>query len=283
MNRTLYWASTIVVIALAGAACSPSPEGFCEDWALDTCDVLGRCCTPGTKFDAASCRIDLSNVCQAEVQVERVHAGEVEFHAGSARACFPSFESCNEVEALQRDDSFERWAACGSIVTGFRPVGSSCTSDDQCESAGERSICWTGDGGSSGVCAAVALDEKTCSFSLSSNELRVCPDGKFCALTKFDDSPSSPPSARQLEFKAHCTPYVRAGESCIEDGFVLPCVPGVYCDPAAGICVTAHEPGESCQDDSECGVGHFCAFDPSGIDGVCVDPAAQGLFCFDPG
>ena len=94
------------LIALASTGCN-NPEDFCAGWVADQCEVLAGCCKTGAKFDLQGCIVGLSDQCQDFVEVEEVHAGEVEFDSGAASTCLGVVETCDTAEATP-EEAFDR-------------------------------------------------------------------------------------------------------------------------------------------------------------------------------
>lgn len=284
------WMAVVFAIALGGSALvlgssgCDSPEGFCEGWAADQCEVLAGCCKNGAKYDAGQCSIELSRQCQQLTAVEEVHAGYVEFHPGEASTCLGSVESCDQA-ALGAEAEFDRQIACANMLTGFRPQGAACSSDYECESNGEFGKCWEGLGGNDGVCAAVVLsDDGTCGFSVETNELTTCNLEEFCDTTDFVPDPNATPAVKALEFKGKCKPFVGNGGVCLDANGTYPCKEGLYCDLSAGtsgICTTQKGEGEACSGMSnECKSPLNCDSDNGA--NICAKSDANGAFCFVP-
>lgn len=289
MKRTAFFLSAALLgLALFGVAggCS-SPEGFCESWVADRCEVLSGCCKNGSKYDHELCILSLSQSCQALTQVEDTHAGEVVFDSGAASTCLGSMDSCDAV-TLSPEDAFDRQVACANVVTGFRPPGAACERDSQCESTGEFAQCWEGTGGvGGGVCAAVVLTgDATCGFSIETNELTTCNVEEFCDSSEFVPNPDDPPSKRALEFKGKCKPFLDNGGICFDPtqmaGQFIPCKSGLYCDLSGGtgVCTPQKGEGDACNGGNECKSPLVC--DGPGANQVCTKSGADGDFCFQP-
>lgn len=265
-------------------ACAKSPEGFCEDWAADTCEAITSCCTSGAKFDPDACRLDLSKSCQSLVDVEAIHAGEAEFHSGAASDCFGSIETCKDIETSVAEFTFERQIACLSIVSGFRPVGAACSETAECEFAGEYPHCYDGISGGGGVCVEVEIDDASCSFSFDDNVLHVCGEGKYCDLGSWEPPASAPPTSRAFEFKASCKSFAGNGAACIDQkDHLIPCAAGLYCDFTSGQdakCAKQKSAGAECSSSSECAAGLDCDPNPDGPGQICVKDG--GPYCFTP-
>jgi hypothetical protein len=285
-----------IAALLASPSCASDPEDFCASWVEDTCAALTTCCDKGTMFDEQACRLDLSRSCQNTTEVERVHAGELVFDSGAASDCFGSIASCEDLQAARADDSFERNAVCASMLSGFRPLGAACGSPRDCEQTGEFTTCHGGGGSDqNGVCATVVLDEVECGFSFDTNELRVCPEGKYCDRTGFtpnsSDPPfppnsSDPPVRARFEFQAKCVNDVVEGKSCFSDGQVLSCAKGLYCDRIGTVeatCQPRKSEGSDCRFFGECVEGLSCEFDPDGGRETCQKVVENnGSYCFNP-
>ncbi|APR82217.1 Hypothetical protein A7982_07566 [Minicystis rosea] len=282
MKTTSLFGWVGLALLISTASCSKSPEGFCESWVEDTCQAITGCCASGSKFDLDQCRIELSQSCQAAVDVERVHAGEVVFHSGAANDCFGTVETCADLKTSTLG-SFERVAACKNVLTGFRPPGAACSQDSDCAQAGEYASCFRGSG-NEGVCAEVVLDEEKCSFSFDTNELHVCPDEKFCDTTAFEPSSTAPPTSKQFEFSASCRARIGSGKSCVDAEMnLLPCADGLYCDFTSGnnaTCAARKPSGATCSSSNECKTGLICT--GQGLEQTCQGIEDQGEFCYQP-
>lgn len=282
------WAGIVGMAGLlltSAASCSKSAEGFCQSWVEDTCKAIAGCCKSGKTYDEDQCRIDLSKTCQGMTEVEKVHSGEVVFDSGAASDCFGDIKTCADLDAAN-DLSSDRQKACKNIVSGFRPAGAACGSDSDCQATGEYPYCYNGNNGS-GVCADVVLDEEKCSFSFDTNELHVCPDGKYCDINSFKPSPTASPTSRAFEFSASCKPDVAAGGKCVDtDHNPLPCAKGLYCDIGTGTgdptCKTRKAAGSACNYAGECADGLDCNNNPAGQGQTCQAVTADGPYCFSP-
>jgi hypothetical protein len=273
-------ASLLVVIGTG--ACGRDPEHFCESVVEDTCQALSSCCKDGAKFDINQCRLNISRGCQQFTNVERVHAGEVVFDSGAASDCFGEVTSCESPTELD-DDSFARTKACENMLSGFRPAGAACDSDDECEAGGEYSTCFRR-GQQGGFCANAILDDEKCGFSFETNELHVCSDGKFCDDAGFTPEETDPPTIKAFEFSAKCRNNIGNGQSCIgADNRWLPCSTGLFCDQTGSdvaTCTKRRGAGESCDFTGECKAGLEC--NSADVNRTCQEPKGSSLFCFDP-
>lgn len=285
MKKTSSFGWVTLAILASTVSCAKSPEGFCEDWAADTCEAITGCCESGATFDPDQCRLDLSAMCQQAVKVEAVHAGEAEFHSGAASDCFGTVETCKDIEIEESELAYDRALACLSIVSGFRPPGAACSSSDQCQWEGEYPFCYPGTQGSdNGVCVDVVVDDASCSFSFETNELHVCGEGKYCDLSNFDPPSTAPPTSRAFEFKASCKPLAGNGAACIDaKNKLIPCASGLYCDYASGDdakCATRKSAGADCNSSNECAVGLDCRPNAGGPGETCQKEG--GPYCFKP-
>lgn len=280
-RHVLGWAG--IAFLLASSACNRSPEGFCESFVEDTCEAVASCCKGGAKFDVQECRLQLSQTCQQAVDVEGVHQGDVIFDSGAASDCFGEITSCSDINK-EIEDTYERTQACANMLTGFRPTGAACNSSEQCEQSGDYSVCYSGfQGNNGGFCAEVVLDEEGCGFSFETNELHVCPDGKFCDTSKFEPNPKDTPSVQAFEFSAKCKSNLGTGAVCVtDDGVVFPCAKGLFCsfEGNTATCQKRQGVGGPCQFGDECQDGLTCDFD--GNQQTCQKPETEGLFCFEP-
>lgn len=291
MKKTTYfigWAGIGMLLgtALTTASCAKSAEGFCQSWVEDTCKAIAGCCKSGKTYDEDQCHIELSKQCLDALDLEQVHSGERVFDSGAASECFGSIETCADMEALGSNDiGYDRAKACKNMVTGYRPAGAACGSDKECQQSGDYAYCYD-PGSGAGVCVTVVLDEAKCSFSFDENELRICPEGKYCDVAGFKPSPTAPPTSRAFEFSASCKPNVGAGGKCVTtDGDLLPCAKGLYCDYAAATdatCKTRKSAGAACNYSLECADGLSCDSNPGGMGETCQATTANGAFCFSP-
>lgn len=285
MKTTNFFGWVGMALLLATGSCAKDPENFCEGWVEDTCQAIAGCCATGAKYDLENCRISLSNNCQSVTKVERVHAGEVIFNSGAASDCFGTIETCADLEASSsKAPDFEQTKACNNMLTGFRPLGAACDDDSDCERSGEFASCY-GSANGSGVCVKVIVDEAVCSFAFESNELLVCPDGKFCDLSAFKPSPSAPPTTRQFEFSATCKPNIGSGGKCIDDSNILPCATGLYCDftmATSATCTPRKASGTACDGNQECVEGLSCDSAPGSTKQTCQSAEKSGPYCFEP-
>lgn len=276
--RLFAWVGFAGLFSPFFTSCSRSVEGFCQAWAEDTCDALTGCCRSGELFDRETCRIGLSNSCQDDVEVEKVHAGEYLFDDGAAGDCFGTVASCSDADATGHE-TYAHKRACAGMLTGYRPLGAACSSSKQCEKSGDYSTCVGS--GSDGVCAKVSLSgDNKCSFSLASFEVRVCPDGTYCDTSDYEVPASASPSVREYEYSGVCRAYVGAGQSCIDmkGGQIMPCADGLYCDYSSydnAVCTKLKTKGQSCSGSDECGDGLYCDGD------VCAQ-GLSGSFCYAP-
>lgn len=270
------------VLALGASGCD-SPEGFCEGWVADQCEVLAGCCKNGAKYDLGQCVVDLSAQCQQVTAVEFVHAGYVEFHPGEASTCLGTIDSCDQADA-SAEEAFERQIACANMLTGFRPQGAACEDDVQCESNGDFGTCWQGLSGNQGVCAAtIVSSDGACGFSVETNELTTCGVEQFCDTSEFIPDPNATPAVQGFEFKGKCKPFLGAGGSCADATGTHPCKEGLYCDLAGGVgtCAAQKGEGEACSGMSnECKSPLVC--DSVNGQNLCAKSDASGPFCFIP-
>lgn len=282
-SRSVYLWLTAAAL-LSASACGPSsPEGFCERWAANRCEVLAGCCGSGEKFDEQDCRVGQSKSCQDDVEVEKVHAGELVFDSGAASDCLGSISSCTDADATPNPDSFEQRKACANMLTGFRPPGAACSEARECRQTRAYATCY------GGMCVEVVLDT-SCGFSFDSGELRVCPDGKHCDTSAFEPSPNDPPSTRMHAFTGNCVDAIPLGGAC---GPKLPCAEGLYCDTTndtgdsgdwGGTCAAQKPSGAPCfYDGNECAAGLSCASDESDFYDSCQPNQASTFSCYKPG
>lgn len=279
---SLFLRAALAAIALVGAAgCDSAPESFCSGWVSDTCDAIAGCCKNGAKYDRGRCIVETSAFCNDATRVEDVHAGYVEFDSGAASDCLPSVESCDDV-ANAGAPTFEQSLACKRMISGYRPVGASCSDDDQCVVSGEFGSCYQG-GIGIGVCADVEIGEGSCGFDTETNVLTVCGDQQYCDVSAWVPDGNATPAVQALEIKGTCKPYLDVGGVCEGQGFEIPCKRGLYCDFAAGMGVCAAEKGagELCNSSNECQDNLDCDF--NGTDFVCTGSTTDnGPFCFVP-
>ncbi|MFO0616248.1 MAG: hypothetical protein U0414_26880 [Polyangiaceae bacterium] len=290
MKRLSFFESVLALglglLGLASAGCN-NPEGYCEGWVADQCDALASCCKSGATFDKEQCILSLSSQCQEFTEVEKVHAGEVKFDSGAASTCMGVVESCEEATRTPEEE-FDRQVACANVITGFRPPGAACSRDSECESSGEFSECWQGNGNGldTGVCASVVLTgDGSCGFSIETNELTACNIEEFCDSSDFTPNPNDPPSKQVLEFKGKCKPFLDNGGVCFDPNGnkLTPCKSGLYCDVSngmSGICTPQKGEGEVCNGNSECKDPLNCDF--NGANQVCTKGEVNGPFCFTP-
>lgn len=281
--RWISWGGWIAVGAiLAASSCSKSPEGFCPGWAEDNCAVLTGCCAADHKFDKEACVLSLSDLCQSQVDVEAVHAGDEVFDKGAASTCLGALEACPTPSSAA--ETFDHKAACMNMVTGFRPVGAACDKSTQCAKTGEWGQCYMGlASGNTGVCAKVVRDDKVCSFTFDSLELHMCSDGLYCDLTGFSPNSADPPTDRAFQFAGTCKPPIAAGGVCGQNDY-LPCAAGLYCaytTGGAGACAPRKTKGSTCNSAIECADGLTC--DSSGTGGsTCQDGTTTSAYCYAP-
>jgi hypothetical protein len=269
----------------ASASCShDDPEGFCKSWVESTCQALAGCCHTGTKFDPDECQIELSRSCQTSTDASAVEAGQVKFDSGAASTCLGTVTSCSEVETTA-PETYAHGQACANMLTGYVPVGAACSGADQCEQAGDFTVCYSGSGSlGGGVCAQAVLDTTTCSFSFSTFELHICPDGTYCDSAPAKATSGEPPSQQAFEFSASCKPYISAGGDCLgTDGELLPCAAGLSCQvtgPAVSAKCTANKTvGQACGPFGECDGNLECALGPTGME-TCQ--AVGPTYCYSP-
>jgi hypothetical protein len=267
---------------LAAASCSKSPEGFCPGWAEDNCQVLSKCCTSDRKFDMQACLLSLSDICQSQVDVEAVHAGDEVFDKGAASTCLGALESCPSTATAA--ETWDHKAACSNMLTGFRPLGAACDKSTQCAKAGEWAECWKGGGtNNSGVCAKVVRDDKACSFTFDSQELHLCDEGLYCDLTGFTPNSADPPTDQAFEFAGTCKPPIAVGKPCGDNQYV-PCAKGLYCaytTGSTGACTARKSKGSTCNSSNECADGLTCDYSGSG-ESTCQDATTSSNYCYVP-
>lgn len=280
-KKVLGWLGFGALFLPVFASCAHNPESFCESWVEDTCQALKGCCPSELKFDPEGCRLQYSAACQSALDVEKVHSGEYVFDSGAASSCFIDVATCSDV-ATTTKTSYELTKACANAVTGYRPVGSACGSSHECAKAGDFPVCFKGPGGAGdGICAkAVLADDNKCGYSVSTGELRFCPDGKFCDTSDFKPDPNDPPTTRDLEFSATCRSYAHEGDDCSGMNAV-PCEDGLYCDFTNGsVCAQLKGEGDDCTAANECSPGLTCKNDPNGMGQICGQAGAG--YCYNP-
>ncbi len=270
-----------VVCGLGLLGCNTDPEDFCNSKVEAICKVLEGCCDSKSTFDPEQCRLSVSQGCETSLRVEDVHAGDVVFDSGAADGCYPKFETCDDVTSAQSAQTEDQYKACQNMITGYRPAGAACSDSVQCaKDGGDFPTCYGGK-----ICVKGILSQDECSFSLETNELRLCGEGKYCDMDEKTIDPKEPPTAQQLEFTGSCKDYPGKNGKCLPDGqTVIPCAEGLYCvfdgaDPKASTCQALKGKGEAC-DGSNCKAGLDCQFD--GMAQTCVAQETNGLFCFVP-
>ncbi len=280
-----------LMVVTAGASCShDDPESFCQSWVESECQALAGCCHGGTMFDPNECRLGLSQSCQASTDAKEVVTGQVKFDSGAASTCLGTVTSCPGPET-PAPETYAHQQACANMVTGYVPVGAACSGAGAglCEQAGDFTVCY-GAGAPSqgqGVCAKVVLDTTTCSFSLSTFELHVCPDGMFCDHAPGKAMSGEPPSQEAFEFSASCKPYVPAGGDCFgAEGEFLPCAAGLFCQqtgPSMGTCKAGATVGQPCGPAGECAVDLVCVQGPNGTP-TCqaIGAPVEAPYCYSP-
>jgi len=285
-TKTIGWAGFAALFMPLFASCAHSAEGFCDGWVEDTCQAITGCCAKGEQLDLEACRIQLSDVCQQQFDVEKIHSGEYVFDSGAASACAGDIKTCDDFLGLQTD-SYDHRRACANALTGFRAVGTACDNSAQCQKTGDFATCFKGSGGS-GICAQVVLaDDHKCSFSFETNELHICPDGTYCDYASFEPDPALPPTQRAFEFSAPCKNPVAAGGKCLDPAAqtILPCADGLYCDYSNGfnsaVCAKVKGAGASCNGNNECATGLSCSYDPQANGQVCIKGSTVP-YCFTP-
>lgn len=267
----------VVACALGAISCTNDPENFCAAQVDQICTVLADCCNADTEFDPQACELQVSSSCETALQVEGVHAGDYVFDEGSAAVCYGTLASCDD--ATGQEATPERIRACGNMLTGHRPSGAACTESAQCEKAGEYPVCHGGK-----VCAKGILSESDCGFSFETLELRVCMGDTYCDVKDVAYDPGESPTKQELEFSGTCKSYVAKGKKCFADDEFLPCKSGLFCqyDPVApeeSTCEALKGKNEPCTG-ADCKEGLVCDF--NGVDGVCIEAATQGFFCYTP-
>src|SRR5262245_28747867 len=113
LTNVLGWAGFAALFLPLFSSCSHSPEGLCDGWAADTCQALTGCCQNGANFDPDGCKIALTESCQQQFNVEKIHAGEVIFSSGAAGDCLGTIETCDDVAKVGKQ-SFEHDKACAN-------------------------------------------------------------------------------------------------------------------------------------------------------------------------
>jgi hypothetical protein len=289
MKKFVCFVGVGVAAVLFGASCHKSPEDFCQSWVQSTCQAIAGCCPGGLSFDPEECQISLSGTCQKDLDVDQVQSGERKFDSGAASDCFGSINSCPDFQnTLTNAGTYAHEKACANMVTGFRAVGTACSSPTDCQKDGDFTACYDGTmGAGNGICVKVVLDTATCSFSFSTNELHVCPDGTFCDTSGLMPNPTDPPSMRQFEFSAPCTPFLAAGAPCggIGPNQQAQCGEGLYCafpqgmPPNMATCQPRANQGDSCSGGVQCAVGLQCMVPVGGMGPTCQP---TGSFCFTP-
>jgi hypothetical protein len=239
-------------------------------------------------FDFDACMVDLSDTCLSTTGAIKVKTSEDSFDSASAGACFGSITSCPDPNATTTDT----WAhkqACANMLTSDRPVGAACNSSDECARSGDFSVCYQPGTGANntGVCAQAVLDQTTCSFSFSTLELHMCPDGTYCDRTPATGTSTQPPSQQEYEYSASCKPYISSGGSCIDTmGNNLPCAAGLYCQVTGGknaTCTAYKTSGQTCMIGDQCAAGLTCQPGMNAMDTCQPDPNVQnGSYCYVP-
>ena len=283
--RSMAWLGMVGTFVMLSGACShsppPTPEGFCQGWVSSTCQAIAGCCPSGQSFDASLCKVSLSQTCQGGLDVDMVQEGDRAFDDGSAAACFGTIASCTDFANTSADTSYAHVMACSNMVTGIRPLGAACNATSDCARNGDFSTCYGGGavGGGDGICAQVVHDTTTCSFSFSTNQLHLCPDGTFCDRASYKPSPTAPPEQQKYEFTASCKPLLAAGTACSTEA--ASCAKGLFCDftAATPTCAPALAKNAACQGGQACAAGLACTPTPGGPGATCQ---SAGSFCFTP-
>lgn len=276
--RALFPLSALLLFAAAAPGCAQAPEDFCKDWAAKTCETLSGCCVDGATFDGNGCSVGLTKACEDALDTEGVHSGEVVFDPGAASACYRTLASCDDIDGFATPDD-EVTKACGRMITGHRPPGSGCSSDSECEMAGDFPLCHDG------VCAkGIIATDHVCSFSFDTLELHVCPAGEHCDTSGLDYDPQASPSHNQWEFSAPCVAPLGQGAACVDqNGDSLgDCAQGLFCDydfqtPENSTCTPTLPEGADCSMGGVCGAGLSCQ---GGGNATCQK--VQRPYCWSP-
>jgi hypothetical protein len=219
-----------------------------------TCSLPGACASL-TCVDGLCCDQPCPGICNAcNVDgaegrcTDRDTRGTTNFTSCGAYHCNGSGPDCPASCSASRDCIGGHYCVDGACVP-TKPVGTSCTSHDECLNG-----CWDG------VCC-----ETTCSGSCNRCDL---PGWVGRCLPVASGSPGEP----------SCSPYVCSGgpscpTTCASDAV---CAPGHFCN--AGVCTAKKDLGGGCGAANWCNSG-FC------VDGVCCDSACGGqcAHCNRPG
>lgn len=271
-----------VVFAFGFLGCNQDPEDFCNSKVEEICKAVEGCCNSKSKFDMEDCRLSISQSCNGALDVEAVHAGDVVFDSGAASSCFPTIDSCDDITA-QASPTDDQYKACNNMITGYRPAGAACGDSAQCaKDGGDFPVCYAGK-----LCAKGIVSQDECGFSLETNELRVCTQGKYCDVDDKTFAPKDPPTPQELEFSGACKDYPGKNGKCLPDGMTpIACAEGYYCqfdlaDPKASTCQALKSKGQEC-DGGNCKSGLTCEYDNATMKQTCVAVETNGPYCFTP-
>lgn len=144
---------------------------------------------------------------------EGLAAGRIIYDAAAADACLAGLDAlaCTDrwyVYGTVSSPS-EQVAACAAVVQGTVPIGETCYSGDDCDGAGQTSICEFSADGCSGVCVALPAVGETCGPPES--PYQGCALGTYCAP---DSSTCQPRTADGGACTGH--DECRVGHGCFD-------------------------------------------------------------------
>jgi len=235
------------------------PARFADAW----CDNVGGCCSAGNwSFELATCKANAAGTMGARLVA--VPPNGV-YDPDAAGACLYAVASaargCDATAEHLVED------ACRALIVGTLPLGADCTSNQECVSAEEPSICSglkyeNGFPSGTGVCAVKTVfsiphgqlgDEclDTCQGSAEHALGCIASDSRRPnAVPCFTSDGLYCPGAGLT-----CQPSRQVGQSCT----MHDCVAGAFCD--AGTCAPQRSSGpceawiDACSSDSFCNAG----------------------------
>jgi hypothetical protein len=219
-----------------------SRSGFCDAWAGNVCqaDVVKYC----NASSVDDCKSSQSDFCMGIIPES--------YSSKHAEDCLTAVKTAYADGDLSPEDIaivIKLGAPCDQLSKGSVDEGDSCSSNDDCNTAGGLT-CIIKLGAASGVCGT---PEEVGGGESCEGDAEVCAKNFYCD-------------------GANCIAYKKTGKACDADYQCLPedhCVIAVDDTTGMGLCTLRADLNEACTQDDDC-QSHYCPMAAGATEGQCA-------------